>query len=143
MTTITGLPAISVAEILGLTLSRYASHGSAPMDEPRTGLTVAEARVLAREDPSLIWISVVEVAKAIGDDQITALRGEADGRDDLQRLICERALAPDEWILEDEMRSSDRLSASQETRIRRMLRADCRAACALAIVGAHASAVRS
>lgn len=56
MTTIkhTGLDAIAIAEELGLTLSKYAD----PTEDARDGLTPDEAREVAKEDPSLIYIAI-------------------------------------------------------------------------------------
>lgn len=54
MTTIkhTGLDAINLAEELGLTLSKYAD----PTEGAREGLTPDEAREVAKEDPSLVYL---------------------------------------------------------------------------------------
>ncbi len=51
---LTGFEAIDYAELEGLTLNKAAD----PIDEARTGLSVAEAQAIAAEDPSLIWIDV-------------------------------------------------------------------------------------
>ena len=51
---ITGQSAIAHAEQNGLTLNKYAD----PIEEAREGLTIDEASEVAREDASLIWISV-------------------------------------------------------------------------------------
>ncbi len=52
-----GFPAINYAEQEGLTLNKDAD----PIDDGRTGLTVAEAEAVASEDPNLIWIEVSEM----------------------------------------------------------------------------------
>lgn len=51
-TTLTGNAAIEYAEAHGLELSKYAD----PLEDAREGLTVEEAREVAREDPSLIYV---------------------------------------------------------------------------------------
>ena len=51
-TKLTGSKAIEYAEAHGLTLNKYTD----PTEEAREGLSVDEARQIAREDPSLIWI---------------------------------------------------------------------------------------
>jgi hypothetical protein len=50
--TIKGLRAIDYAEAHGLTLCKYAD----PAEGARSGLSVEEAREVAREDASLIWL---------------------------------------------------------------------------------------
>lgn len=52
MTTLTGHDAIEYAESHGLTLSKY----NDPTEGAREGLSVDEARQVAREDPSLIYV---------------------------------------------------------------------------------------
>lgn len=52
--TLTGLDAIAHAEAHGLRLSKYAD----PIEDAREGLTVEEAREVAAEDPSLIYVHV-------------------------------------------------------------------------------------
>ena len=52
--TLTGLAAIEYAAQHGLPLSKYAD----PIEDAREGLTVDEAREIAREDTSLIWIDI-------------------------------------------------------------------------------------
>ena len=47
-----GWPAIEEAEKAGRLLSKYRD----PVEGPREGLTVDEARLVAREDPSLIYL---------------------------------------------------------------------------------------
>lgn len=47
-----GREAIQYAEENGLTLSKYAD----PTEDARTGLTPEEARVIAREDPRLVYL---------------------------------------------------------------------------------------
>lgn len=56
MTTITGWEAIDYANRNRVPLHKYAD----PTEEARTGLTVEEAREIAHEDPSLIWVEVEE-----------------------------------------------------------------------------------
>lgn len=60
MSIIHGTTAIDYAEAKGLTLSKYTD----PTEEARTGLTVDEAREVAREDPSLIWLDTAEFTDA-------------------------------------------------------------------------------
>ena len=52
----TGHNAIEYAKAAGLTLNKYAD----PTEGAREGLTVVEAREVAAEDPSLIWVAVEE-----------------------------------------------------------------------------------
>lgn len=54
MTTLTGIAAINAAEALDLSLSKYAD----PTEGARDGLTVEEAREIAKVDASLIWAVV-------------------------------------------------------------------------------------
>jgi hypothetical protein len=49
-----GHDAIDVAEVLGLTLCKYAD----PIIGARTGLTPARAYEVAREDPRLIYLDI-------------------------------------------------------------------------------------
>lgn len=48
--------AIEIAEREGLTLSKYAD----PVEGAREGLTVEEARLVAREDPGLIYLPALD-----------------------------------------------------------------------------------
>jgi hypothetical protein len=52
MMTLSGYEAIEYAERHGLPLSKY----NDPTEDAREGLTVAEARKVAAEDPGLIYI---------------------------------------------------------------------------------------
>lgn len=52
--TLTGHEALEWAEKNGLTLNKYAD----PTEEAREGLDVEEARKVAAEDPSLIYIEI-------------------------------------------------------------------------------------
>lgn len=52
MSTLTGYAAIEYAERHDLPLHKYAD----PTEDARDDLTVAEAREVAAEDPSLIWV---------------------------------------------------------------------------------------
>ncbi len=54
MTRLTARAAIEYAEENGLALNKY----SDPVEEARDDLSVEEAREIAREDASLIWIEV-------------------------------------------------------------------------------------
>lgn len=61
---LTGHDAIERAAHDGLTLNKY----EAPTEGARSGLTVDEAREIAREDPSLIWCEASDTTWfAIGD----------------------------------------------------------------------------
>lgn len=55
-TRIEGQNAITLAETLGLALSKHAD----PVEDARDGLTVEEAREIAREDASLIYVDADE-----------------------------------------------------------------------------------
>lgn len=72
-TRIKGREAIGFAERQGLTLCKY----NDPVEGAREGLSAEEAREIAREDPSLIYLDVdgdraadlcIEVAALVGDD---------------------------------------------------------------------------
>lgn len=58
MTTLTGIAAINAAEALDLSLSKYAD----PTEGAREGLTVEEAREIAKIDASLIWVEMAAPA---------------------------------------------------------------------------------
>jgi hypothetical protein len=60
-----GHEAIDVAEVFGMTLDKYAD----PIEGARTGLTPAEARLVAREDPHLVYL---DVAAMDHDDLVRA-----------------------------------------------------------------------
>jgi hypothetical protein len=51
-TKITGAAAIEYAEEYGMALNKYAD----PTEDSRSDLSAEEARDVARQDPSLIWI---------------------------------------------------------------------------------------
>ena len=72
MRRLTGLAAIDYAAARGLVLSKYTD----PTDEARDGLTVAEAREIARVDPSLIYLELHRVDRSLifspPDDDTTA-----------------------------------------------------------------------
>lgn len=53
MKRIEGIEAIEYATLYNKTLCKYTD----PTEEAREGLTVDEAREIAREDPSLIWVA--------------------------------------------------------------------------------------
>ena len=69
-----GQEAIDWAERHGATLSKY----SDPLEAARDGLTVEEAREIAREDPGLIYVVVWVV------DYVLGMR---DSLTDISRLI--------------------------------------------------------
>lgn len=60
MAKLTGSAAITYAERHDLTLSKYTD----PTEEARDGLSVEEARAIAREDASLIWLEVSDATAA-------------------------------------------------------------------------------
>ena len=53
-----GFAAIEYAEKEGLTLNKRGDH----IDQPVTGLTIAEAEAIASDDPDLIWLDVPDSA---------------------------------------------------------------------------------
>jgi hypothetical protein len=59
-TRITGREAIEVAEAQGLLLSTY----SDPTEGGREGVSVEDAREIAREDPSLVYLDITETFAA-------------------------------------------------------------------------------
>lgn len=87
--TLRGLDAIAYAERHGLGLGKDAD----PIEDAREGLTVEEAREVAREDAGLIY---VEVPWATARKQIEALRVEAgEAGDEDAAEDCVDALAGD------------------------------------------------
>ena len=64
MSTITGLAAITYADAHGFTLCKYAD----PTEGARVGISVDEARAIAREDASLIWIPRGVSVALVGTD---------------------------------------------------------------------------
>lgn len=52
MTTITGHDAIKYAAANGLNLNKFAD----PTEDATFGLSIEEAKAVAQEDPSLIWV---------------------------------------------------------------------------------------
>lgn len=52
--TLTGTDAIEYAEANGMTLSKY----NDPIEDAKEGLTPDEARKVAQEDPSLIYLTL-------------------------------------------------------------------------------------
>ena len=60
MSKIHGTTAIDYTEAKGLTLGKHTD----PTEEARTGLTVAEAREIAREDPGLIYCDTAQQSEA-------------------------------------------------------------------------------
>ncbi len=74
---LTGHDAIEVAEALGLTLNKY----NDPTEAAREGLTPDEARKVAREDPSLIWMDAPRVvSEAGGHDEGYVCEMDHDGQ---------------------------------------------------------------
>lgn len=66
----TGYAAIAYAEANGLTLSKY----NDPTEAAREGLSVAEAREIAKEDPSLVYVEMSEaaaIARRYNDDGLS------------------------------------------------------------------------
>lgn len=82
MKTLIGLDAIEFAEKHGLRLSKYAD----PTEDAREGLTVEEAREIAREDASLIYIKADGITYREAVEQLRALVGDdviySDGASD-------------------------------------------------------------
>lgn len=101
-TKMTGTVAIEYAEAHGMTLSKYAD----PTEGARTGLTIDEARDVAKEDPGLIWLAAAgTTAETITDEQIRALRTEsAEAGDDRMADICTVALDERDHAVSHEVR---------------------------------------
>jgi hypothetical protein len=57
MSKVTGMQAIEMAERDGLTLNKYAD----PTEGARDGLSIEEAREIAKEDPELIYLDRPEI----------------------------------------------------------------------------------
>jgi hypothetical protein len=64
-----GHEAIEYAEAHGLTLSKY----SDPTEDARDGLTLDEARAVAREDPMLVYMESAPAPGFYGNDAETVL----------------------------------------------------------------------
>ena len=62
MTTYTGTSAIEYSRATGADLNKYAD----PTEGARSGLRAEEAERIAREDPGLIWVEVIEAYTARG-----------------------------------------------------------------------------
>lgn len=125
-TKLTGTAAIAAAEAFGLTLHKYAD----PTEGERGGITVAEAREIAAQDPRLVWVDAADLAAAVSDRQIRALKSEAMAAYDYaQADLCDRALATD-TIDQD----------GNEIALAGMSREDARIECAKAIADAQAEA---
>lgn len=125
-TNLTGRLAITVADMLGLTLNKYAD----PTDPDATraaGISVEVAREIAKQDPSLLWLDGEQVAAVIDDDAIRALRDEAMRAGDYeQAALCIAAIG-------------DRLDQNGMTPTQvAALRASSRVACARVIAEARA-----
>lgn len=93
--TIDGLEAIEYAELHGVTLHKHAD----PTEEARGGLTPDEAREIAAEDPSLIWLPEPE-------DGYPAIRvtdwdrhDDGDGRWWIEGTVA--GVATGAWLLTD------------------------------------------
>lgn len=74
MAKFTGTAAIQYAEHHGLTLNKYAD----PTEGARSGLTVQEAREIAREDGSLIWLNPDDYAYGYTFPEWLAAAGRQD-----------------------------------------------------------------
>lgn len=86
MSNITGRAAIAYAEANNL-LNKYTD----PTEEARDDLTIEEAREVAGEDPSLIWIDV-----EITTSDIAQLETEAGEHGDMEQVeLCRAALNGD------------------------------------------------
>lgn len=84
---ITGTDAIDYAEAHGLSVQKYTD----PTEGARA-VTVEEARAIAREDPSLLWVMPI-----VTDEQIRALRTEAAAAGDAVQVdLCTAALDGDD-----------------------------------------------
>lgn len=84
-----GRTALSLASTFGCELRAYAD----PEHEQRAGLTREDALEIIAIDPSLVYVSAAEVAAAVTDAQIEALRAEAAQHGDMSQVsLCEIAL---------------------------------------------------
>ena len=111
---ITGHAAIDHADALGLQLNKYAD----PTEGPLSGISVDEAREIAAEDPSLIWVSA--------DSAITE-----EGKAVKVRYQVKIPGAPrhsDEWCPEQNALVSDGITAASLDQAQEKLDALCRAA---------------
>ena len=90
MRRLTGHAAIDYAAVRGLVLSKYTD----PTDEARDGLTVAEAREIARVDPSLVYLEIGARYAAIsrGHAEADALAARAWRETDEARRMGESPL---------------------------------------------------
>lgn len=88
---LSGLCAISYAEVYGATLCSYDD----PTEKGREDLTVAEARAIAREDASLVYVDM-----ELSDSMIESLATAAGAAgDEAQVELCDAALADNEAAL--------------------------------------------
>lgn len=69
---LTGQEAIQYAEANDLKLNVYANEID---QDGREGVTVDDARRIASEDPSLIWIAIEAEAYRVGDDAGSGMEG--------------------------------------------------------------------
>lgn len=82
---ITGRTALTLAEAFNLELHKHAD----PTEGARDGLTVAEAREIAREDARLVWVD----AEDLPDAAIRGLRSDAAAAGNLGQVsLCDVAL---------------------------------------------------
>lgn len=136
-TRLTGHAAITAADTFGLTLNKYADPTD-PGETRAAGISVEVAREVAREDPSLIWLDDADIAEAISLEQIRTLRTEArEAGDDMQLLVCERALETGEWSIDDWTSGGHRVTSEQWTQLATMTDTKARAICARAILAAR------
>ncbi len=82
-TTLTGIQAIEAGELLGVKICKYTD----PTEEAREGLDAREAREIARQDPSLIYVDLGEATRAL----VTECRNVDDGTGTLA-IIARQAL---------------------------------------------------
>lgn len=125
-THINGRAALVLAEAFSLTLHKHED----PTEPAREGITVAEAREIARQDPSLVWADAAE----LDDGLIRGLRSDAAAAGDCDQIaICDLAL-------DGEIDADDYTGLSRELnrRIRSMSADEARVECAEVIAAARA-----
>jgi hypothetical protein len=81
---------------------------------------------------------VVTYQHAISDDEIRTLRASAtESGDDMQLLVCERALETGVWSIDDWTGGGHRLTEAQWATLATMTDTQARAICARAILAAR------
>lgn len=126
-TSITGHAAITAAEHFGVQLRKYADPTA-----PASDITADVAREILAEDPDLVYVADDDVAAAIADADIRALRDEAATAGDHDRVaLCALALEGSIWP-DDHRNITSAMAAGLATMTPEQARAECARAIATA-----------